>query len=517
MPTPDFETAAPTVTPAGDTRPGDTSPGDTRPPPEPGAHDGRPGLGAHDGASFVASLADDREVWVEGERVDVTTHPDFRPMLRTLAGLYDRQRSPELGREMTFRSEVSGHPVSLSYLTPRTPEDLDRKWINSRHWVEGSHGQISRIPDFMANVAVGLHDFRHALGEVDPVFAENAERYYLHCRENDLVLTHGLGDPQVDRSVTPVQRPELGLRVVHRDDSGIVVRGAKQIATLAPYAHDVLIYLSPANYLREDPAYVCWFGARLDTPGLRILCRRSYHGQPHTLGSRFDEQDAMLVFDDAFIPRDRVFLLDDAGTAVKGFHALNRWSLYTGQIRLHHRLRVMLGVASLLAKSIGVDRFREVGALLGELASYVSVVDLALKSITRDATRTKSGLLAPGTTAALDSIAGHFSQRASAIVRQIGASGLIMQPAEGDLHAPDLRTALDLYMGGRDTPVEDKSRMFRLAGDLVIDRFGMRQELYEAWNRGDPARVRSALYTTFTDLPGCEAAARVLADLLEQP
>lgn len=472
--------------------------------------------GAHDGTTFVESLADDREVWVEGRRVDVTTHPDFQPMLRTLAGLYDRQRSPEFAHEMTFRSDTSGNPVSLSYLAPTSPAELERKWLNSRYWVEGSHGQISRIPDFMANVVVGLFDFRHELAKVDSTFAANAERYYLHCREHDIALTHGLGDPQVDRSVTPMQRPELGLKVVHRDDAGIFVRGAKQIATLAPYAHEVLIYLSPANYLREDPAYVCWFAARLDTPQLKILCRRSYTGPTNTLGSKFDEQDAMLVFDDAFIPNDRILLLDDANTAVKGFHALNRWSLYTGQIRFHHRLRVMLGVASLLAKSIGVDKFREVSAMLGELASYVSLVDLALKTISQNATQTASGLLAPGSTAALDSIAGQFSSRASAIVRQIGASGLILQPAEGDLVSQELRKALDQYMCGRETSVDDKSRLFRLAGDLVIDRFGMRQELYETWNRGDPARVRSALYNTFTDLPACEAAASALADLLEQ-
>lgn len=473
--------------------------------------------GAHDGATFVESLADDRQVWVEGRRVDVTTHPDFQPMLRTLAGLYDQQRSPEFAQEMTYTSETSGNPVSLSYLTPTTADDLHRKWVNTRRWVEGSHAQISRVPDFMANVVVGLYDFRDELGKIDPQFAANAEAYYLRCREHDIALTHGLGDPQVDRSVTPMQRPELGLKVVHRDDSGIVVRGAKQIATLAPYAHDVLIYLSPANYLREDPSYVCWFGATLDTPDLKILCRRSYNGPPHTLGSRFDEQDALLVFDDVYIPTERVFLLDDAPTAVKGFHAINRWSLYTGQIRFQHRLRVLLGVASLLAKAIGVDKFREVSAMLGELAAMVSVVDLALKAITADPAPTAGGLLAPGPTAALDSIAGQFSTRASAIVRQIGASGLIMQPAEGDLGATELREALDLYMGGRDTTVEDKSRLFRLAGDLVIDRFGMRHELYEAWNRGDPSRVRTALYTTFTDLPACESAARTLADLLEQP
>ncbi len=87
----------------------------------------RPRPGAHDGATFVDSLADGREVWVEGKRVDVTAHPDFQPMLRTLAGLYDRQRSPELAHEMTFKSDLSGNPVSLSYLARPRP----RTWTAS--------------------------------------------------------------------------------------------------------------------------------------------------------------------------------------------------------------------------------------------------------------------------------------------------------------------------------------------------------------------------------------------------
>lgn len=478
---------------------------------------GGPGRGAHDGASYLESVVDGRRLWCDGERVDVTTDPRFRPMLDTLAGLYDRQADPAYRSEMTFASPTTGHPVSLSYLAPTTPEDLTRKWRNSRHWVEASHGQVSRIPDFMANVVVGMYGYRHALAEVDPAFGENAEAYYHYCRDNDISLTHGLGDPQVDRSSSPLQRPELGLRVVRRTADGIVVRGAKQIATLAPYAHEVLIYLSPANYLREDPAYVCWFATPMDTPGLKIICRRPYAAQAGTLGARYDEQDAMLVFEDVFVPHHRVFLLDDAATAARGFHELNRWSLYTGQIRFHHRLRVMLGVASLLARSIGVDKFREVSALLGELASYVQLVELGLDAIDRQAAPAGGGLLAPGPTAALDSVAGQFSARASAIIRQIGASGLIMQPGEGDLLAPDLRHALDSYMCGREIGVAEKSRLFRLAGDLVIDQFGMRQELYEAWNRGDPARVRSALYLTFPDLGACEEHARDLATSMELP
>ncbi|WP_244188775.1 4-hydroxyphenylacetate 3-hydroxylase family protein [Streptomyces yokosukanensis] len=473
--------------------------------------------GAWHGAQYIASLRDGREVWCDGRRVDVTSDPRFTPTLTALAGIHDLQHSPEHSGEMLFRSERSGRPVSLSYLAPGSREELDLKWRNSRRWIEASHGQLSRVPDFMANVVVGLYDFRSELAAVDPEFGHNAENYYHYCRENDLVLTHGLGDPQIDRSSTPVTRPEIGLRVVKQGEDGIVVRGAKQIATLAPYAHEVLIYLSPANYLREDPSFVCWFGAPIGTPGLRVVCRKPYADGAGGLGSRFDEQDAMLVFDDVFIPRSRVFLLQDAAVAARGFHELNKWSLYTGQLRFHHRLRTMLGVASLLAQAIGVDKFREVGNMLGELTSYVEVLRLGLASVDSESRRTPSGLLAPGSTAALDAVAGHFSARASAIIRQIGASGLVMQPSDADLASPELRDVLDLYMCGRDMGAQEKARLFRVAGDLVLDRFGMRQELYEEWNRGDPARVRAMLYAKYPDLEGCESQARGLVARTEQP
>lgn len=463
------------------------------------------GSGALTGEALITSLVDGREVWSDGRRVDVTTDPVMRPMLDTLAQLFDHQWSANQAPHMLYRSETSGNQVSLSYLAPRTPADLDRKWANSERWSVASHGQLSRLPDFMANVVVGLYDFRHRLAEVDPEFGIRAENYYHYCRENDIVLTHGLGDPQIDRSSSPMERPELGLQVIDRSADGIVVRGAKQIATLAAHAHEILIYLSPANYLRHDPSYVCWFAAPIDTPGLRVLCRPSFADGSHRLGARFDEQDALIVFDDVFVPSDRVFLLDDAATAAQGFHEINKWSLYAGQIRLLNRLRTMLGVASLLAQAIGVHRFRQVEDMLGELTSYVEVVRLGLAGINGDARRTESGLLSPGSTAPLDAVATHFSARASAIIREIGASGLVMQPSPADMAVPELQRVIDTYLCGRDITAAEKTELFRLASDLVIDRFGMRQELYETWNRGNPASVRSRLYATFPGLRGCEA------------
>lgn len=470
--------------------------------------------GAWRGDDYIESLRDDREVWYDGERVDVTRHPSFVGLLRTLASLYDLQHTSGVRDEMLWRSPLSGNHVSYSYLAPRTGDELNRKWCNSHIWMERSHGQLARVPDFMANVTVGLWDFRHELGKINPEFEENAERYYHYCREHDLALTHALGDPQIDRSASPVDHPEHALRVVERRTDGIVVRGAKQLATLAPYCHEALIYLSPSFYARERPDLVAWFAVPISLKGLKLLCRES-HGLSagsfqHAFSSRFDEQDSMLFFDDVFVPMRRVFLLDDTGTAARGFHRLNRWSLYVGQIRFYHRLRTFLGVASLVAQSIGVSQFREIMGLLGELTSYVELVRLGLVAMNAETRVTEGGLIAPGSTLALDAFAAQISARITEIIRIIGGSGIVMQPSERDMAAEALRPYLDLYMKGKGVDVDFKARLFRLAYELVGDRFGLRQQLYETWNRGDIAKSRAALYETYPDRTECEVKVKRL-------
>lgn len=465
--------------------------------------------GAWRGADFVESLRDGREVWYDGERVDVTRHLSFVGVLETLSALYDLQHSAEFRDRMLWRSPECGNLVSYSYLAPRTAEEMNRKWHNSHIWMERSHGQLARVPDFMANVLVGLYDFREELARVNPQFGENAERYYRYCREHDLALTHALGDPQIDRSASPVDHPEYALRVVDRRADGIVVHGAKQLATLAPYCHEALIYLSPAFYARERPEYVAWFAVPIATPGLRLLCRES-HGETsnrfaRAFSSRFDEQDAMLFFDNVFVPSARVFLLEDTATAARGFHQLMKWSLYVGQIRFYHRLRTFLGVASLIAQAIGVSQFREIASKLGELTSYVELVRLGLVAMNAEARPTAGGLIAPGSTLALDGFAAQISTRITEIIRGIGGAGIVMQPSQRDLANEELRPYLELYMKGKGVNADYKAKLFRLAFELVGDRFGLRQELYELWNRGDIVRTHTALYESYADRGSCEA------------
>ncbi len=457
--------------------------------------------GARTGDAYIASLKDEREVWLDGQRVDVTSHPAFQGLLREIARLYDLQHKPEYRDRMTFVSPETGNRVSYSYLLPRTMDDLLAKRRNSEVWAVESWGQLARVPDFMANVVVGLYDFRYALRANNASFEGNVVRYHRYCQEQDIVLTHSIVDPQIDRSSGPTKDPDLALRIVQERSDGIIVRGAKQLATLAPVANEILVYLSASYALREQKEFVAWFALPMATPGLKILCREplSLHasGHSHPFAARYDEQDAMVFFDDVQVPWERVFLLYDGELALRGLKSINAWSLYTSQIRFHERIRTFIGVATLIAEAIGIDGFREIRATLGELISYAEIVRLGLRGIEADATMTLGGLLAPGNDLALSSFAAQVSPRLIEIVREIGASGLIMQPNEADLANPELRPYIERYMHGHNIGVEQKSRLFRLAWDLAGDSSGSRQDLYERWHRGDIARNRMNLYLNY--------------------
>lgn len=454
--------------------------------------------GAMTGERFIESLRDGREVWFNGQKVDVTTHPAFQGTIAEMARLYDLQFTDDRRDVMTFVSPETGNRVSRSYQLPYSLDDLRTKRRNSEAWFRESFGQIGRAPDFMSNVCVGLYNFRHELEKNDPRFGKHAEDYYRYCAENDLALTHALGDPQIDRSSNVVDEPDLGLRILRETADGVVVRGAKQLATLAPISNEVLSYLSASFALRGAREFVLWFALPMNTPGLKTLCRHSLEwtvdGHAHPFASKYDEQDAMLFFDDVLIPWERVFLLYDGPLALRGLSQITPWSSYSSLCRLWFRWRTFVGVTTMIAESIGVDGFREVRDLMGEQIMYTEVLRLGIAGMEANGLMTPGGLFSPGGGPALGIFGAHFSNRVQEILRKIGASGIIMQPSEGDLANPELRPFLEKYMRGRNVGVDQKSRLFRLAWDLAADGFGARQEIYELWHRGDISRNRTNLY-----------------------
>ena len=250
--------------------------------------------GAMTGKRFIASLKDDREVWLDGQKVkDVTTHTAFTGVVHELGRVYDLQHTDEFRDQMTYVSPETGNRVSYSWLTPTTLEESQAKRRNSEVWNKQVWGQLGRGPDVLAPFILMLNESRDVFGSAKNEhcdFAENIANYNRYCRENDLFLTHALGDPQVDRSQQPqnekriVSEDELALHVVEETQDGVIVSGGKQLATAAPITNETYVSLSATFVQRAEPAFVLAFSIPTDTKGLKIFCREPVSVWPGTWG-----------------------------------------------------------------------------------------------------------------------------------------------------------------------------------------------------------------------------------------
>ena len=355
--------------------------------------------GAMTGARYIESLRDGREVWLDGDKVpDVTTHPAMTGMVHELARIYDLQHSEQYRDEMTFVSPETGKRCSLSWLLPRSHEDLKRQRRNSEIWNEESWGQLGRSPDILAPHIISLVAISDALGQVKHPkcdFGENIINYHRYCMENDLFLTHALGDPQVDRSQQPQNETrgdgetEVALHVIEETADGVIVHGAKQLATAAPISNETYVSLSATFMRRSDPRFILAFSIPTDTPGMKILCREPVSQWPgsygHPLGAVYDEQDSMLFFDHVLVPWDRIFMLYDSAPLLQRLGSEANFRGWSNLCRIHQRMKLMTAVATLIAEAIGVIEYREVSAKLGEMAMHTEMWRHAMDGVEHNA------------------------------------------------------------------------------------------------------------------------------------
>ena len=461
-------------------------------------------LGALTGTRYIQSLRDGREVWLDGEKIqDITTHPAFTGMIHELARIYDLQHTDEYREQMTYVSEATGNRCSISWKLPVSVDDLRKKRRNSEIWNEQCWGQLGRGPDILAPYMTSLYDARDALSSVENPncdFGENIVNYYNYCAENDLFLTHALGDPQVNRSEQPqneqrkIEEEPVALHVVEETKEGVIVRGAKQLATAAPITNETYVSLSATFVRRADPQFVLAFSIPTNSPGLKMLCREPVSRWPggfgHPLGLLYDEQDSMLFFDNVLVPWYRLFSLYDSSPILQRYSSDVNFLGWANLCRIHERMKLMTAVATMIAEAIGVIEYREVAAKLGEMVTYTEMWSHAMDGLEHTAHKTDGGLMALGSMSGMNIYFSQTSARMVQLLREVSGSGMIMQPSENDLANPELRPFLDRYMRGKDVDVEYKSRLYRLAHDLAVSSFGMRQEVYEYWHGGDPNRNR---------------------------
>lgn len=462
------------------------------------------------GIDYINGLRDGREVWIGGERVkDVTTHPALKHGVESIANLYDMQHDPKYRDILTYESPVTGERVGMSFLAPKSVEDLIRRRNACRLWADATHGMMGRSPDFLNTTLMVLASYPEYFNQCDPRFGQNIVEYYQYVRENDLSLTHAIVDPQIDRSKQPHEQadPYTYLGVVRETSDGLILRGAKMLATLAPYTDEVIVYPFP-NLRKGDEKYAAAFAIPLNTSGLKIICREPLDLSrgliDHPLGGRFDEMDAVLIFDDVLVPWERVFLKGNVDLSTRMQIALHlpTFTAHQTSIRALAKTDFLLGIAFLIAEYIDIKDFLHVQEKLGEMITMRETINACIRASESDAVYLKNGLIRPSDQAlqAVRIWFPKFYPRMIEILQLIGAGGLMMTPSQHDLSGI-MSEDIKKYYRGAHVSAEDRIGLFKLAWDLVGDGFGSRQLLYERYYAGDPVRLTARSYLTYDREP----------------
>lgn len=329
------------------------------------------------GQDHIASLRDGRNVTIDGAPAgDVTVHPSFRRTIESVGGMYDFQSRPENIELMTY-DVGNGDRANRIWQLPRSHTELVERRKALVAWTELHGGFLGRAPDHVASCISGMVMGLHAFEAYDKERASALESYYRYARDNELYLTYVIINPQADRSKAAHEQadPFLTAGVVDQDSEGLTIRGAKMLATGGIVANEVLV--TCIQPLREgEERYAVSFAIPMNTKGLKILSRKSYEGAAasvfdYPLASRFDENDAVLYFDDVKVPWDRVFVNQDIKMTAAQFHATpaHVYQNYQAQIRLMVKMRFLAGIARRTAETNGVIAFPQVREALGQIAA----------------------------------------------------------------------------------------------------------------------------------------------------
>jgi len=453
------------------------------------------------------------EIWHRGTRVtDATIDPAFKNGIATLAGLYDYQWD---AGEIMLEVGPRGTKVNRSFGIPITPSDLVGLGNALQHSARYSMGMLGREPAYLNRAISSFSGSTALFGTPDRAYGTNVIRYHDFIRENDLSLTHTLLNPRPDRLVGPAFQVDssVATHVCKERDDGIVIRGARLLATL-PFADEIALF--PARLMdHSDRSKPYAFGCSLPTatPGLRFVCRDSvdygFGATDHPLSARFEEMDAVAIFDDVFVPWERVFCYRDIEICNTAYMATGATAHMAYQVVCKNIVKTefLLGLVSLMIEGSGLERFQHVHEKMAEVWINLETLKAFRHAAEAGAHKNTYGMLVPAWDP-LDAARNLYPRlypRMIEIIQQLGASGLVSMPSREDLDGP-LAADIRRYYEAARMDACDRIALYRLAWDTAISAFGGRQILYERFFFGDPAQMASRM---FREKDCSEAMARV--------
>ena len=478
-------------------------------------------MALRNGAEYVEGLRrSPRETWIGGRRIDdITSDAVFRRPIQSIAELFDLQASDEHRDTMSFVAEDTNELAGASYMIPRTHADLVKRRESMKLWADATFGMVGRSPDYLNTIVMTWAESADFFGQRGAQYADNVRGYYKYCRDRDLFLTHAIVNPQTDRSKgSHEQQGEFAhLGVVDESKDGLVVRGAKMLATHGPTADELLVYPQPGIRDGEE-RYVIAFGIPSATRGLRYICREPFDdgtlsAWDHPLGARFEEPDAVCVFDDVLVPWDRVFLYGDVkmGNALFSQASIRNHTGHQTAIRGLAKTQFLTGLAVTMTRAVKSDVFLHVQEQLGELLGYLQLIEGGILLSEAKAEPTGRGAIRPAY-APLQALRYHlpkFYERMVQVTQVLGAGGLLVNPTEADLRS-EIGPDIARYYRGAGVDAETRTRIFKLAWDATGTQFGQRMLQYERYYAGDPVRVGAGYYLGYDVSPLLSMVQRAL-------
>ena len=420
---------------------------------------------------YLESLRDGRVIYWEGERIeDITTHPLFQVPLQLMCADYE-YNDPQYGdlRRYTTEDGTQAHRV---YQIPRSEEDLNTR-------VELMKSALS-IGSAVSSVYMALMSVKDEVGRVNPMYAENIERMYKYCRDNDLRAAEVITDPKGDRKRRANEQddPDLYVRIVERRKDGIVVRGAKLHITAASVIHELVVM--PTKAMKEIEAdYAVSFSIPVNTPGVKIINRSfapaELNSFDYPASSHHSCPEGFVVFDDVFVPWDRVFLAGEMQLAGTLARSLGLWERTGGVVESVKVSELFVGLAQLVTEMQGKDGDPIAQSSIAELITYAEMLRMSLDYACRHYERSASGMVYPNVLA-INAAKYYYANNFHATVKYLHdlGGGLTMTlPLEADLRNPESGKYMRKYLHTKPgVDVETRMRVYNLIRDLTADAYG---------------------------------------------
>ena len=475
-------------------------------------------MGLRSAADYKSDLRDGRIVFCEGEQVDdVTSHPDLGIAVEHAALDFRLAEDPEHKDLFTFRDE-SGELSSRYYKRPAGPEDL----LNRREMIERSTrlgGSVVLLIKEIGTDALFALDVvsRQVDEKFDTEYNTRVATYHAHCKKEDLSLAVAQTDAKGDRSLLPSQQehPDYYVHIVEEKEDGIVVRGAKAHTTCSPYVDDLIVL--PTRAIGEgDADYAVAFATPVNADGVKLIASPFGSPEPsrfhHPVSSRHRLVDTLTVFDDVFVPTERVFLKREwpfAGVLANTFVEFHRFTAVSYKPPL---CDLFIGAAALLAEYNGIERASHVREKLVKLIAYTETIRGLSRAAAHDCRITDFGLAVPDvviTNLAKYFFANNYHQ-AVCWVQDIAGGLVVTGPSERDLENPETRPYIDRFLGGkRGVSTKDRLRAFNLVRDLTASDFGGYNEFLAIHAEGSLEAQKITIFRDY-DIDRCKELAKEL-------